>query len=169
VREVAARKLLADGKPGTTLTVAYVVWPDLFVLNIGDSRCYLRRDGRLHQLTRDHTLAQEMADASDGDSPVDSSSPLAHMLSRCVGGGESSGEPDLWRVRLQADDLVLLCSDGLTRHVPDSAIAEHIAVGDAGICCAKLIDAANEHGGHDNITVAIAKFGSPKSDSKRSG
>jgi serine/threonine protein phosphatase PrpC len=156
VRRAAAGTDLSEDM-GTTVTIAYLLWPLLYVAHAGDSRCYLFRRGALRQLTTDHTLAQKFSEHSS--LPIDDDSPLHHALWNVLGGGAQSAlKPEIRRVVLEADDVVLLCSDGLTKHVSDAAIAEVIAARTASAeACATLLSRANEDGGSDNITVVVAK------------
>ena len=145
---------------GTTLTLAYVRWPDLFVVHSGDSRCYLLRDGDLRQITRDHTLAQDLADQTDLDEEELENSRMANVLTQAVGAGKNSPpEPDVYRSTLVDRDSLLLCSDGLTHMVSDEQILEHLSGGGfANARCQDLVEAAIDAGGRDNITVLVASF-----------
>jgi PPM family protein phosphatase len=154
----------ADSDPerqgmGTTLTAAYVIWPRLYVVHVGDSRAYQLRDARLHQITRDHTLAQKMADEGDVSEEDLQGTRFQHILWNCVGGFDGDPRPDLYKVELALGDVLLLCSDGLTKHL-DSETIEHLVSGSgsAEVACRRLVDAANDAGGKDNITVALARF-----------
>ncbi len=143
---------------GTTVTMAYVIWPRLFVVHAGDSRCYLLRDGTLKQLTTDHTIAQQLID-SGGMSPDDEAlKSWRHVLWNCVGGGDQRVRPEAMRCRLQYDDVLLLCSDGLTGMVDDAQIAKTIAKANSSeLATRRLIDAANQAGGQDNISVVVCR------------
>lgn len=146
------------GSMGTTLTVAYVQWPHLYVAHAGDSRCYLKRAGNLAQLTTDHTLAEKLRAHAD-ELSIDESSPWHHVLWNALGGGEhSSIEPEVHRQRLQFGDTILLCSDGLTKHVADVHIAAILQSSPhAAHACETLMRMALEDGGTDNITVVVAR------------
>ena len=99
---------------GTTATLAYFLWPDLYVAHAGDSRCYLLRQSRLHQLTTDHTYADRLR--AGGGPEVDADSPWHHMLWNALGGVRNSVlKPEIDRVQLEPWDTVLLCTDGLTK------------------------------------------------------
>ncbi|MEQ9407116.1 MAG: protein phosphatase 2C domain-containing protein [Fuerstiella sp.] len=141
---------------GTTLTAVYVSWPDFYLLHVGDSCCFLFRDGKLRQLTKDHTLAQSLIDAGikKEDIPYNS---YHHVLSNSISASDAEPKPDLIRDRLKPGDVLLLSTDGLTRHVSSEEIAAVMESGDsAADRCAQLIELANSRGGHDNITVVIA-------------
>jgi PPM family protein phosphatase len=159
LREVVRRKDLHGRSPGTTLTMAYVLWPRMYVVHAGDSRCYLRRDGRLAQLTTDHTLAQQLFDHHAIDREELARSPLRHTLINAVGGGAQDVTAEVHRVHLEEGDTVLLCSDGLNGHVDDDAIAALLETSSsADEACRRLVQAAKDGGGSDNITVVVARY-----------
>lgn len=138
----------------TTLTLFITVWPSVYILHSGDSRAYRLRDGELTQLTRDQTMAQDLIDS--GVLPADrkDQSPYAHVLSSAIGGRVNL--PDIARHPLDIRDVLLLCTDGLTRHVSDERIREHLlAMASAEETCRALLDEALEGGGKDNITIVI--------------
>ncbi len=154
--EVADRKGLLGGQPGTTLTAAYVSWPQLLVLHVGDSRLYLVRGGRVAQLTTDHTVFTDPQQSMKRNE----ASPMRHVLTNAIiGGPERDAFGEVRRVELQADDRLLVCTDGLTEHVPDDDIASIIAGADTMRgACVSLVRAAMEAGGTDNITAVVARF-----------
>ena len=145
------------GGMGTTLTMAYLMWPRMNVVNVGDSRCYLLRNGSLHPITRDHTAAQDMVDAGAISSEQAAGSPLSKVLVRSVGQGLPSLRPDVRKLDLKPGDRVLVCTNGLTAQVPDETITSLLeAAPSPDDACDSLIDAANRQGGSDNVTVAVA-------------
>lgn len=159
VRRVARRKNVAPDL-GTTLTMAYLAWPDLHVVHVGDSRAYLLRDGDLVRLTRDHTLAQQLVD-DDAMTPEEAArSRYSHVLVNAVGGGTDDIDVELHRVQLEIEDQLMLCTDGLYDMVPDTTIAEHLRRTDLPVekVVQGLIAAANAAGGRDNVTVVLARF-----------
>jgi protein phosphatase len=142
---------------GTTLTA--LRWLDeenrFAVAHIGDSRCYLMRDGELQQVTHDHTMVQALVD--DGRMPAEQAAlhPRRSMLMRALQAG-SSPEPDLFLLETEPHDRYLLCSDGLTDVVPPEAIGEVLAnTEDREEAITQLIDLANDAGGPDNITCVL--------------
>jgi serine/threonine protein phosphatase PrpC len=142
---------------GTTLTMAYLIWPRLYVLHVGDSRCYLFRKSRLKRVTRDHTVAQHLVEEGLLEDPE--SSQWTHVLWNVIGGESDELRPEVYKAELALGDTLLLCTDGLTRHVSDAAIAEMLAAPSSSAeTCQRLIDAANAAGGTDNITVIVAHF-----------
>ena len=147
-------------KLGTTLTMAYIVYPQMYVAHAGDSRAYLLRRQQLTQLTTDHTYAEKYRGKGNAPPP---SSDWHHMLWNALGGaGSAILEPEVRRVPLKPYDLVLLCSDGLTKYLSKEAIAavlnsEHTLP----LACQRLIAMANEAGGSDNTTVVAARCTPP--------
>jgi serine/threonine protein phosphatase PrpC len=156
LEKVALRKRIDHFKPGTTLTIAYALWPKLYVAHAGDSRLYLYREKELVQLTTDHTVGEALRAAGaipDGPSRFD------HILVNVVGGGPERVKAEALRVVLETGDRILLCSDGLTGHVSDGTIAHELATAkDSKTACKNLVDAAKAGGGLDNVTVIAASF-----------
>ena len=145
-----------DAKMATTLTLAVAVFPWMYVTQVGDSRCYIYWQGKLNQITRDQTLAQGLAD--QGILPADrvSSSPLSHVLSSAIGGEEAM--PVVSRVEIPRGCVILLATDGLTKHVSNEEIAEQIkAMKSSEQLCRSLLDLALERGGSDNVTLIAAR------------
>ncbi|HMG71432.1 MAG TPA: protein phosphatase 2C domain-containing protein [Gemmatimonadaceae bacterium] len=140
----------------TTLTVFIGVWPWIYLLQIGDSRYYQYRDGVLTQISRDQTMAQELVDEGVIPQELALKSPLTHVLSSSVGGHKT--EPVVTRLPNSWDNIHLLCSDGLTRHVSDERIAERLGqMQSAKQVCEDLVQDALDGGGSDNITVVVGK------------
>jgi protein phosphatase len=143
---------------GTTLTMACSLGRDLLIAHVGDSPAYLFRGGRLHRLTRDHTVAEAMAD--QGILALeDIPSRYHHTLTQAIGIRVDESEPDICRLHLCDGDRLLLCTDGLTDMVDDPMIGallrSHASSKEA---CQALIDLALEHGGKDNVTVVVAEY-----------
>ncbi|WDP92893.1 MAG: Stp1/IreP family PP2C-type Ser/Thr phosphatase [Desulfobacter sp.] len=135
------------------------VSPGRFVLgHIGDSRTYRLRNGELKQLTSDHTLVQEQLEQGLITREEADRHSFRNVISRAVGIKKEIAL-DVLRGNLYAGDIFLLCSDGLTDMVPDDQIKALLASG-AGLAdkTAQLIRAANDRGGKDNITVALARI-----------
>lgn len=149
-------------KMGTTLTLAYLLWPRLYVVHAGDSRCYLLRQGRLEQITRDHTVAQQLVDQGALAPEEAEGSRWSHVLWNCIGGGSHDLNPDVYKASLEVGDTLLLCSDGLSKVVEPAKIREVLArPGSAEAACQELVRMANAEGGPDNITVVVAHFREP--------
>ena len=143
---------------GTTLTLAYIVGVDAFIIHVGDSRAYLFREGKLDQLTRDHTMAQGLADLGAIKPEEVHRHAKRHVLTNFVGGPSSGVEPDVATLILRDGDILLLCSDGLTEMVKDAEIVAILGRSEPPKVAAQaLIDKALEHGGKDNVTVLIAR------------
>lgn len=144
---------------GTTLTMAYVAWPNAYVLHAGDSRCYLLREGELRQITVDHTLAQKFADAGMISPEEIDHSRFSHVLWNAIGGNSESVSAEAHKLALELGDVLLLCTDGLTNELSDDQIAEILArPRPSSDICKELIQAAKAAGGNDNVTVVVAKF-----------
>ncbi len=142
---------------GTTLTIAYIVWPRLYVVHIGDSRCYLLRSGELTQLTHDHTAAQALVDQGSITAEQATRSPLNHVLLHSIGQGPSSFRPEVSRTELEPGDKVLVCTDGLTSELDDDEIAAILSSTESAEQASRsLVDAANDAGGADNITAVVS-------------
>lgn len=152
---------------GTTLTMVYIVWPRMYVVHVGDSRCYLHRGGKLTQITHDHTLA-ELHQGTQRRMPAGRAGHgLSHVLWNVIGGDDHQLVPEVHRATLQMGDAVLLCTDGLTRHVEDAELTGQLnARGTAEETCERLVAQANAAGGSDNITVVLARFQPPGEDTE---
>jgi PPM family protein phosphatase len=144
---------------GTTLTLAYAVGTQLFVLHVGDSRAYLFRAGALRQLTHDHTVVAEMVARGELRPEQASHHRLRHVITNVLGGRERGVRADAQVIDLEAHDELLLCSDGLTEMVNADDITGILsAEKEPERAARRLIDLANERGGHDNISVIVARF-----------
>jgi serine/threonine protein phosphatase PrpC len=144
---------------GTTVTAIVVCTDGTYRLgHIGDSRAYLLRDGQLAQLSKDHTWVQREVDEGRLTPSAARKHPYSHILTRALG-ADPSDAPDLQAGQLQAGDLLLLCSDGLTGMVPDAHLQRILlteAANDERI--AEMIALANKRGGRDNITAVIVEM-----------
>lgn len=143
---------------GTTLVAVRVEGRDLTVVNVGDSRAYLMRGGTVRQVTTDHSFVGERLRMGLMTEEEAAQSPLQSVITRAVG-TEEDVKPELFTETIEAADQVLLCSDGLTRHVSDEEIASVLSDrrGDATRACERLIALANAHGGTDNITCVLVR------------
>ncbi len=141
---------------GTTLTVAYLVWPMLYVLHVGDSRCYILRDGKLQLLTKDQTLAQVLYDQGHLDEDDFQKSPYHHVLVNAIG-AEAELEAVVYKAKLREGDRLLLCSDGVNAHLSDDEIETILKEEDSPqATCRRLVETTNNEGGSDNITSVVA-------------
>jgi protein phosphatase len=146
-----------DVKMATTLTLAIAVWPWLYILQVGDSRAYFCTDGKLRQVTRDQTMAQDLVDQGILPAERMATSPYAHVLSSAIGG--SAAMPVVSRIDVRGNvPVLLLCSDGLTKHVSDAEIEEHVnTLKSSEQLCRSLLDLALSRGGKDNITIVAGR------------
>jgi serine/threonine protein phosphatase PrpC len=143
---------------GTTVTMAYNFGSRLFVVHVGDSRCYLFRARQLLRLTHDHTLVEEMIRRGVLQPEEAAHHHMRHVITNSVGGNPGV-QVECHRLELEPDDTLLLCSDGLTQMVPDDRIAAVLeADHEPRTACERLVAEANEHGGKDNISVIVARF-----------
>jgi serine/threonine protein phosphatase PrpC len=140
----------------TTLTLYLGVWPRAYLLQVGDSRAYLLRRGELIQITRDQTMAQELVDLGVLSRADASDSPLAHRLSSSIGGSQTA--PVVTRFEMTWGNVLLLCSDGVTKHVSDERLHQRLrTMTSAKQVCEDLLQDALEGGGSDNITVIVGR------------
>ncbi len=144
---------------GTTLVVGLVMDGMMIICNIGDSRAYLLREGTLKQITKDHSWVAEMVDQGLLTPDQAAVHPRQNMITRALGIGESV-QADVYRVPLQKNDRVLLCSDGLHGLVDDAEIASLLAGKSLKGAAGELVKSANRAGGSDNITVIVAQMNS---------
>ena len=140
----------------TTLTVFLGLWPHAYLLQLGDSRCYVHRDGVLSQISRDQTMAQDLVDQGVLTQTTAMNTQWAHILSSAIGGRQA--EPVVSRIVRDWGTVVLLCSDGLTKHVSDEQIKHRIdTMKDAKQLCEALLQDALDDGGTDNITIVVGR------------
>lgn len=154
---VVARSRENDALSGmaTTLTLCIGVWPLFYVLHVGDSRAYQMYDGKLHQVTKDQTLAQELVDSGVLKAEEAARTRLAHVLSSAIGGITS---PVVSHWRLRPGTITLMCTDGLTKHVSDARIEERLkTMTSSEQVCRALLQDALDGGGTDNITIIVAR------------
>ena len=142
---------------GTTLVALAVQESHAWVINIGDSRCYRLRRGRLEQLTVDHSLVEEQVRMGRMSRSEALRSPLKNVITRALG-TQCSVTPDVFGLEAEPGDLFLLCSDGLTRELSDAVIESLLAASQPlEALCERLVDAAKKAGGHDNITCLLVR------------
>jgi protein phosphatase len=144
------------GTMATTLTMYIGIWPTYYLLQLGDSRYYVWRGGKLRQVTRDQTLAQDLVDDGVMTRAAAARTPMANVLSSAIGGDTTV--PVVTRLKSDWHNVHLMCSDGLTRHVTDERIAEVIgSMTSSKQACEQLLQEALDGGGHDNITIIIGR------------
>lgn len=144
---------------GTTLTMAYSVGDELYVVHAGDSRAYLFHDGELEQLTKDHTLAQVLV-SGGAISPEDAKRHRGrNVVTNVIGGPRAGVFAEIHKLRLADGDALLLCSDGLTEPVDNAGIVAVLRDHpDPEEACAHLVDLALKRGGPDNVTAIVARY-----------
>ena len=148
-----------EGEPtrfATTLTLFLGFWPHAHLLQVGDSRCYVFHGGELTQISRDQTLAEALVEQGVLTRTAAERSRWAHVLSSAIGGSEA--EPVVTGLVRDWGTVVLLCSDGLTKHVPDERIGQRLrSMASAREACERLLEDALEDGGTDNVTIVIGR------------
>lgn len=149
----------------TTLTLAIGVWPRAYVLQVGDSRFYMLHEGELIQVTRDQTIAQELVEQgvltrSDADE-----TQWANVLSSAIGGAQAA--PTVTRIDQAWESVIMLCSDGLTKHVSESRIRDRLMnMENSQAACEQLLQDALDDGGTDNITIVVGRVRRDQSDDR---
>ena len=142
---------------GTTVVIATIIGDCMYVANVGDSRLYLLRD-ELTQITKDHSLVQEMVRMGEMDASEAKFHPDKNIITRAVGAFEEL-EIDFFEEYVQSGDVVLMCTDGLSNMVDDTDVRQIIQTGrDVVEKVQHLVEAANRGGGKDNITVAVIEI-----------
>ena len=140
----------------TTLTVFIGVWPRAYLLQVGDSRFYVHRDGELTQMTRDQTMAQELVDKGVLAKSTAFDTRWANVLSSSIGGQQTA--PVVTRLDQDWNNISLLCSDGLTKHVSDERIAERLrGMTSSKQVCKELLQDTLDGGSTDNITIIVGR------------
>jgi len=149
------RKSSARGL-GCTVTSVLIDTDQAYIANVGDSRTYLLRNGKLKVLTKDHSLVARLVEAKQIEPEDVYSHPQRNLIYRSLGAGHKSVEVDIFHQKLHPDDTLLLCSDGLWEMVRNEDLLKELSekMSPQSICNA-LIDMANAHGGEDNITAVV--------------
>ncbi len=155
---VYQQRMAADNNMGTTLVMAVVANGEAHVAHLGDSRAYLIHQADIKQITVDHSLVQRLIDTKQLTPEEAKSYPQRNVIYKNLG-DRPTVEPDIQRVPLQSGDRLLLCSDGLSGYVDDQKIHQLVVTAHSPQdACRKLIDAANDNGGPDNITAIIIQL-----------
>lgn len=143
---------------GATVTAALVIDGQAFIANVGDSRTYLLRDGKLDRVTRDHSLVERLVEAGQIEPDDVYDHPSRNLIYRSLGAGHAEVDVDIFVERLRAGDALLLCSDGLWEMIRDPQLQKIITENDdVEKACEHLIEIANENGGEDNITAVLVR------------
>lgn len=152
-----ARKAGSDQLMGSTVVAFLVYKHEWMCLWAGDSRAYLLRDGRLTQITRDHSVAEELIQRGELRRDEAASHPSANRITRAVG-TQDHLVVDQYRSFLRDGDAVLLCSDGLVKEVGDDEVATILDDYDCDEASDELVELTLERGARDNVTVAVIRF-----------
>jgi protein phosphatase len=143
-------------KMATTLTLAVAVFPWMYVIQVGDSRCYRYWDGELTQMTRDQTIAQALVDQGILPAERVDASPFSHVLSSAIGGDTAS--PVVTRIDIPRGCVILLATDGLTKHVSAAEIKAQVeAMTSSEQLCRSLLQLVLDRGASDNVTLISAR------------
>ena len=152
------QRTTADDRTGmaTTLTAFLGVWPRAYILQVGDSRYYTLRHGKLHQVSRDQTVAEELIAAGVIRRSDPGHDRWKHVLSSAIGGPEAS--PVVTAIENDWHHVHLLCSDGLPKHVSDEQITERLrTMTSSRQACEALLQDALDAGGTDNISIIVGR------------
>jgi len=142
---------------GTTAVVVWIVEERAYIANVGDSRVYMLRDGSYRQVTRDHSLIAEKLQHGLITEEEAKNHRMRNVITRSLGYQEEV-DVDIDRVELQTGDLFLLCSDGLSEHVEDQEMADHLQENPLQDALKRLVALACERGGEDNITMVAVQI-----------
>lgn len=143
---------------GATLVMACICSDEAYIANVGDSRAYAYRKGELIQITKDHSIVEEMVANGTITKEEARNHPQRNIITRAIGADKET-EADIFEYDYYAGDVLLLCSDGLSSMLTDDEIKEVVSRNtDAKTMVSVLIEAANDRGGRDNITVICIRF-----------
>ncbi len=157
VYDMAQQNIECEGM-GTTLVGALVLSSEAYIVNVGDSRCYLLRDGAARQLTTDHSYVQVLVNRGELTPEEARRHPRRNVITRAVGVDSEVG-CDILRLDTCPGDRLLLCSDGLTNVLDDAVLAEVSAAEDDPERCARaLLEMTLDRGAPDNVTVVLAEI-----------
>jgi PPM family protein phosphatase len=143
---------------GATLTAILVADATAWIAEVGDSRAYLSRGGRLRQLTRDQSLVQMLVDHGMMTAEEARDAPQKNVIVQAMGLA-AAVQPAIGKLALRRGDRLLLCCDGLSNAITDRELAEIVDSLEPAAACDRLIDLANERGGEDNLTAIVAIVG----------
>lgn len=142
---------------GTTIVLCVVNDKTLHIMYAGDSRVYVISKSGIRQVTKDHSIVQEMVDSGEITQEDAKNHPQKNIITRALG-VRKDVELDYMQLSLESDEIVLMCSDGLTNEISDDEICSICANNDISKIPDKLIREANKSGGRDNITVSVTKI-----------
>jgi protein phosphatase len=154
----SAQKFKENAGMATTVVIAYVPGDVAYVVNVGDSRGYVCRNGEMTQITEDHTYVNTLVKRGIITPEEAKNHKEKNKITRALG-GEATIEPDFFKIEIKQGDVILLCSDGLYGEVDDASMAKVLSDKGSSMsaACAKLVTIANRHGGRDNITVVALR------------
>jgi len=140
---------------GTTMTMMVIDNQNLYVGHVGDSRAYIVSEGQITQITKDHSLVQQLVDNGEITSEEARNHPQKNVITRVVG-YYAEVEPDVYSRKWEKNDRVIICCDGLTNHVEDTELMQMVLTSESPQnACKNLVKTANERGGRDNISVIV--------------
>lgn len=143
---------------GTTVVLCLVEDNNLYIANVGDSRLYHISKDKINQVTKDHSVVQELIDRGEISENEAESHPNKNLITRAVGSSEEI-EIDFYKFQAQKDDIIVICTDGLSNMIRKDEIKKIVTDEDnLELAVKKLVDEANNRGGFDNITVAAIRF-----------
>jgi protein phosphatase len=158
VYAAAAARGRSVGGMATTLVLCAIRFDQAVISHVGDSRCYLVRDGRATPLTRDHTLVADQAQRGLMTAEEAADAPMRHVLSRAIG-ADLVVAPDTTQIQIHPDDVLLLCSDGLHGPLPAAEMAYVVTQRrELEAAAGRLIAIANERDGGDNVSVQLIRI-----------
>ena len=147
---------------GTTIVIAWIINDKVYVCWCGDSRAYVFNPvSGFTRLSKDHSFVQQLIDKGELDPANAHSHPYSNVITQCLGDASHRSEPEVRVCDLRHGDVILLCSDGLTSMCEDDVVTDVLAKyknDDLNSCCEALVTAALEAGGHDNVTIALARM-----------
>lgn len=156
------RTLVAENydhsRMATTMVAACIHDGQATIGNVGDSRCYFWRAGHIQQITKDQSLVAKLVEEGAITEQEAANHPRKNVILYSIG-SEKNPQIDVFKHDLQSGDMLILCSDGLTRHVPDDEIGVIVDEHAPETAVSRLVDLANERGGEDNITVTVIQYG----------
>lgn len=139
---------------GTTSEVAFLKENSLFLAHVGDSRAYIMRNGVIKQVTKDHSVVQELIESGEITPEQAANHPNKNLITRALG-VEEDVRIDFIEAEFEQGDILVLTTDGLTNYVSESELADVLSSIEISSACEKLVDMAKKAGGSDNITVTI--------------
>lgn len=142
---------------GTTIVIAWLIEDKAHVAWCGDSRCYVFNESSYTRISKDHSYVQELVDSGELNPEYAFDHPYSNIITRCLGDDSGKASPDYRCYKLKHNDIILLCTDGLSGLCRDDEIMDIVtgAYDNLNICKESLINAALAAGGHDNVTVAL--------------